>query len=42
MRFGIEVFPVPSLQLAAFYELIDDIPQVTGTDRVILEAHIHF
>ena len=43
MRFGIEVFPVPSLQLAAFYELIDDIPQVTtDTDRVILEAHIHF
>ena len=42
MRFGVEVFPVPSLQLAAFYELIDDPQVTTDTDRVTLEVHIHF
>ncbi len=43
MRFGVEWFPVSFVQLAGFYTMLDDIPQVT-TDRdvVSLELHLHF
>ena len=44
-RLGVELFPVPFLRLAAFYTLLQD-PEnrdgPTDTDRVSVEAHIHF
>ena len=43
VRFGLEVFPISFVQLAAFYTVLDDIPQVTtDRDRVSLELHVHF
>ncbi len=43
MRFGVEWFPTSFVQLAGFYTMLDDIPQVTtDLDRVSLELHLHF
>lgn len=43
MRFGVEWFPTAFVQLAGYYALLDDIPQVdTDLDRVSLELHLHF
>lgn len=43
MRFGLEWFPVSFVQLAGYYTMLDDIPQVTtDLDRVSLELHLHF
>jgi hypothetical protein len=43
MRFGLEAFPVSFVQLAAFYTVLDDVPQVTtDRDQVSLELHVHF
>lgn len=44
-RFGVEVFPVPFLRLAAFYALLQDPENRDGAsdlDRVSLEAQLHF
>ena len=42
-RFGLEIFPVSSLRLSAFYLLLDDIPQArTDVDRWNLELYVHF
>jgi hypothetical protein len=43
MRFGLEWFPMSFVQLAGYYTMLDDIPQVTtDLDRVSLELHLHF
>ena len=43
MRFGLEVFPVQFIRLAAFYNLLEDIPQALNQqDRASLELHVHF
>lgn len=43
MRFGLEVFPVQFIRLAAFYTLLEDIPQALNQhDRASLELHVHF
>jgi hypothetical protein len=43
MRFGVEAFPLPFLQLAAFYTLVQDIPQATtDVDHISLEWHVYF
>jgi hypothetical protein len=37
------VFPVQFIRLAAFYNLLKDIPQAAGQhDRASLELHVHF
>jgi hypothetical protein len=42
-RFGAEWFPVPFLQVNAFYTVLDDIPQATtDLDRLSLELHTFF
>ena len=43
MRFGLEWFPISFVQLAAFYTMVEDVPQVeTDVDVVSLEFHLHF
>ncbi|MBI4519642.1 MAG: hypothetical protein HY701_02300 [Gemmatimonadetes bacterium] len=43
MRFGLESFPLPFLQMSAFYTLLEDIPQATtDLDRLSVELHVHF
>ena len=43
MRFGLETFPVQFLRLAAFYTLLQDVPQATNDlDRFSVELHVHF
>ena len=43
MRFGLEAFPVSFAQVAAFYTLLEDVPQVTtDVDKVSIEFHLHF
>jgi hypothetical protein len=43
MRFGLEAFPIPFLQLSGFYTLLDDIPQASGQqDKVSVELHLYF
>ena len=43
MRFGVEWFPISFVQLAGFYTLLEDIPQVsTDVDVVSLELHPFF
>lgn len=43
MRFGLEWFPISFVQLATFYTMLEDIPQVsTDVDVVSLELHLHF
>ncbi len=43
MRFGAEWFPISFVQLAGFYTLLEDIPQVsTDVDVVSLELHLYF
>ena len=42
-RFGVEVFPVNSLRLSAFYLLVEDIPQIrTDLDRWNLQLYVFF
>jgi hypothetical protein len=43
MRFGLEWFPISFVQMAGFYTMLDDIPQVTtDLDRLSVELHLHF
>ena len=43
LRFGIEAFPIQSLQVSGFYTLLQDIPQATtDLDRLSLEFHVYF
>lgn len=43
MRFGLEVFPRPFVQLSGFYVLEENIPQATDDlDRAILELRLFF
>jgi hypothetical protein len=43
MRFGLEWFPISFVQLAGFYTLLEDVPEVeTDVDVVSLELHLHF
>ncbi|UCD24629.1 MAG: hypothetical protein JSW51_01550 [Gemmatimonadota bacterium] len=43
MRFGLEWFPISFVQLAAFYTMLEDVPEVeTDIDVVSLELHLHF
>ena len=42
-RVGVEVFPVSSLRVSAFYLMLKDIPQAqTDLDRWNLEMYVHF
>jgi hypothetical protein len=42
-RMGVELYPVSSLRLSAFYLLLDDIPQArTDIDRWNLELYVFF
>jgi hypothetical protein len=42
-RFGVEVFPVSSMRVSAFYLLLEDIPQArTDLDRLSLEMYVYF
>jgi hypothetical protein len=43
LRFGVEAFPIPFLQVSTFYTLLEDIPQATtDLDRISLEVHAYF
>jgi hypothetical protein len=43
MRFGLEWFPIPFLQLSSFYTVLEDIPQsTTDLDQLSLELHAYF
>lgn len=43
MRMGLEIFPVGFLQVAAFYTLLEDIPQATADrDELSITLHAHF
>lgn len=42
-RFGVQAFPLPFLEVSAFYLLLQDIPQATSDlDRMSVELHVHF
>ena len=43
VRFGVELFPVPFLRIAALYTMLEDIPQATtDRDRLTIELHGFF
>ncbi len=43
IRFGVELFPIPFLRVAALYTVLQDIPQATNdNDRLTLELHGFF
>ncbi|MFQ5550449.1 MAG: hypothetical protein ACE5FJ_04335, partial [Gemmatimonadales bacterium] len=43
VRLGLEIFPRPFVRVAAFFTIVEDIPQaVSDTDRIGLELHLYF